>query len=312
MVRRLLATGYHVGTYDPDESARAEMLSLGADASPSIAAAVDRRDIVLLSLPSDPFVLEVLTGRNGVFANASPGTVIVDASTISPFTARGVAGQALELGLGYVDAPITVSQLTPQRPDADGLEPHASAARRAASSGNLGFFVGGRHEDVERIAPVLEHLGLETHIVGPVGAGMTMKLFNNAIAVSQVALVSEMLVIAEREGLDLAAVVDALSRSSSNSSILNSHIRPFSLAGNFPSKLFPITYAIKDLALARDAAEAVGVEARLVSAALADYENARDAGYVDSYFPSVIEAIRKTQVPTDVQAAHAKEPTHVE
>lgn len=294
IVRRLLASGHSVGTYDPSESAKTEMIEVGAEVYDRIADAISGRELVILSLPSDRFVTDVLAGEGGVFTHADRATTIIDASTISPMTAREVGAQARSRGLSYIDAPITVSQMQPQRPDAEGLEPNASAARRAAASGNLGFFVGGGAAEIDLVADVLADLGLETHRVGPTGSGMTVKLFNNAIAMSQVALVSEMLVVAEREGMHLDAVVEALSHSSSNSSILHSHIRPFSLKHSFPAKLFPVTYAVKDLSLARDVAIASGFDARILSAALADYEATRNAGYVDDYFPSVIEGLRKS------------------
>ena len=146
----------------------------------TIAKATSEADVVITMLPDSPDVEAVLLGEEGVFAHARPGTLVIDMSTIRPDTARGVAVAGAERGLRVLDAPV-------------------SGGRTGAIEATLSIMVGGSDEDFDAARPVLDALGSTPVLVGPSGAGQTVKAANQLMAAGHLQLLAEALVFGMRE-----------------------------------------------------------------------------------------------------------------
>src|SRR6185436_16117144 len=106
-------------------------------------------------------------GEDGAVEGARAGQVFCDLSTVGPDTHQKIAARLAEPGVGYLDAPI-------------------SGGTSGAEAGTLTIMVGGAAEHFERVRPMLEMMGQNIHLVGPTGAGATIKLVNqmmNAVAI---------------------------------------------------------------------------------------------------------------------------------
>ena len=202
MAVNLTKAGFEVTGYNRTPQRSADLVAAGGTAADSIRGAVADADVVAVMVPDSPDVEAVLTGPDGVFANARPGTLIIDFSSIRPDVSARLAQQAAERGFALLDAPVS------------GGEPGAIA-------GTLSIMVGGRAEDVERAQPVLDAVGKTVVHVGPNGAGQTVKAANQLIVAANIQALSEAIVFLEAYGVDTDAAVKVLGGGLAGSAVLN-------------------------------------------------------------------------------------------
>jgi len=141
MCRRLLAAGFPLTVWNRSPDKCAPLVEAGARQVNTPAELCAAADVVLLCLAYTAVVREVVFGPDGVVEGARAGQVLVDHSSLEPAATRAMA---IELesrsGMRWVDAPV-------------------SGGTAGAEAGSLAIMAGGRGEDVERVRPVLAHLG---------------------------------------------------------------------------------------------------------------------------------------------------------
>jgi HAD superfamily hydrolase (TIGR01450 family) len=179
---RLLAAGHDVTVWNRTAAKMKPLISLGAAAAPSPAAAAQRGEVVLTMVSDARALREVTEGPDGVIAAATASTTIVQMSTVG-LQALSRLASVLPSGVGLLDAPVlgSVSE---------------------AESGSLMIFVGGPSDLVARWTPLLRALGAPM-MVGALGAGTAAKLVANATLFGVLALLGEALALATRLGLPL-------------------------------------------------------------------------------------------------------------
>ena len=191
MASNLCRKGFRLTVNDINPEAVAELELLQASGAATVAEVAQKSDIIVTMLPNSAVVDDVVTRTDGVIANARPGSLILDMSTIDPGTTDRLARAAAAKGIGFVDAP--VGRL-------------ASHADRGESL----FMVGGSVRDFERVKPLLEAMGSTIYHCGEVGSGTKTKLVNNFLAVSSCQMNAEALALSQRFGLDLERTLDVL------------------------------------------------------------------------------------------------------
>lgn len=192
MVSNLLKAGFPVtivGHRRPEPVAR--LKAAGANVAATASEAAKDADIAILMLPSSAEVEEVLVGGGGMAEALPSGCVVVDCSTSNPDSTRNLAGKLAGRGIGFVDAGVT-------------------RGVAGAKQGKLAYFVGGSDQDLERARPALEAMGDTIFEMGPVGAGHETKNLSNALSYGTVALVSEILMLGHRFGIDAGKLQEAL------------------------------------------------------------------------------------------------------
>lgn len=125
-------------------------------------------------------------------AEASPGTLFVDHSTISPVAAKEMHEQLSAKGMHFIDAPITGGSM-------------------GAQAGTLTIFCGGRKSDFDRAAPWMDAYAKRAELVGEGGAGQMMKMANQIAVGGALLGLCESLAFAEKAGLDVSLTRDMLS-----------------------------------------------------------------------------------------------------
>lgn len=203
----LLKTGRNVHVFDIDPQRSRRFAAHGAEPASSLADIADSCNGILLFLPMAPFdpALEnLLLGEGNLVALLRPGSVLIDFGNTSPQCTRRLAEQARRRKVGFVDAP-------------------ASGGETGARNGALSVMVGGASEDVAAVMPILKAVAKEVTHFGPVGMGQTAKLVNNMLVNGGLALLSEVLVFAERCGLDLEKTFRALSGGAAASWVLDNY-----------------------------------------------------------------------------------------
>lgn len=213
------------------ERLRAAGISEAADP----AELANRAEAVILCVPDAPDVEDALFGARGVAKGAKRGLLVIDMSTISPVASRGFAARLAELGVDFVDAPV-------------------SGGPARAREGTLTIMVGASPEAFARAEPILRAMGTPHHL-GPTGMGETVKLVNQIIISNVMIANAEGLIFARRAGADLDAVRKVLASATASNYLLSEWLPKTWLAGSFEGG-FALDLLRKDLAAALDAARA--------------------------------------------------------
>lgn len=297
MARRALACGMQVVVHDLRAEAMQAIVTEGegrARAVSSNAEVAASSTCIVVSLPRREDVVAAFCAPGGLIEGLQPGTLVIETSTVPPEVLPELLEAVEARGSMLIDAPLCPSQnqtLT-HRP-IPHIEGAANAAMRAARAGNLCFFVGGSDAAFAAARPVLDMLGIESHHVGPVGAGKTVKLIHNAINLTELAVIAEMLLVAKRAGLDLMKVVDTLSTSLADSAMLRAQGRDFIARQHFPKGLFPLPFSVKDLDYGLELAAANGVSPKVAGAAYLLFSEAAQTRWGEYYNPAIFRYLEE-------------------
>lgn len=267
MAGHLLAAGHECHVHNRTRAKAEPLIAEGAcwhDAPGSLAAASDVV-ITMLGVPAD--VEEIYFGGSGavpagqgILDRARPHALLVDMTTSSPTLAARIAATAATRSLEALDAPVSGGDL-------------------GARNASLVIMAGGSVAAFERARPVFARLGKSATLLGPAGAGQRCKLANQiAVAVGMVAW-CEALAHARAGGLDPALVQQVISGGAAGSWALT-HLAPRAIAGDFAPG-FLVKHLVKDIRLARQAAEETGVTLPGLATAERLYEALLAAGCED-------------------------------
>jgi 3-hydroxyisobutyrate dehydrogenase-like beta-hydroxyacid dehydrogenase len=264
MARHLVDAGNTVIGFDTAETARLRAAGVGVKTISKIEGLADCR-VVMSSLPDTAHVESVYLGSSGLFGVLEPETVCVDLSTISVAGTVGLATAGEEVGITWLDAPVS------------GTSIHAEA-------GTLAIMVGGLVEGLNRVRPLLEAFSASIRHLGPPGAGLEMKLITNRLLTAHVVAIGEAIAAMESAGLDTESCLDLL-RAGAVPKLLDYKAPP--MAKRDYSPLFTVGLMSKDLRLASERRPAGAVTAQAEKIMW----EAEAAGYGLSDIGSVMEII---------------------
>ncbi len=238
MCRRLIEAGYALTVYDTSEDSVREMVALGARRADSPAAVASTAEIVLASLPTPPIVHAVALGPKGI----SEGTrvkIFVDVSTTGSAYARRVAEGLAVKGITAVDAPV-------------------SGGVAGAERGTVAVMVSCNDATFQTVKPVLEVIGKIFHVGKNPGQGQTMKLMNNLLSATAMAITSEAAVMGVKAGLDPKQIIDVFNAGSGRNTATQDKFPRCVLPRSFDFG-FALALLNKDVRLCMEEAEALGV-----------------------------------------------------
>lgn len=211
-------------------------------------------------LPADPHVEAAVLGDDGVLAHAAAGALVIDMSSVTPQLAIRVSRAARAAGLRALDAPV-------------------SGGEAGAIEGVLSIMVGGEQPDFREALPVLEALGTTIVLVGPAGAGQTVKVANQLIVAVNIQACAEAVVFLEKSGVELSTALDVLNGGLAGSTVLTR--KKGSLLNREFAPGFRIDLHHKDMGNLLSAARAVGAPmpaASLVADFISALRTAGDGG----------------------------------
>jgi 3-hydroxyisobutyrate dehydrogenase len=254
MVRRLLDRGHRdIAVWNLEPGRLDLVVPHGAVAAPTPAAVAAASDIVMVCVLHTEAVRSVVFSSDGVAAaGGAAGRLLVDLSTADPAATRAMAAELrARAGVGWVDAPV-------------------SGGPHAARAGDLTIMAGGEEAEVAHALPVLHDLAGNVTRMGPVGAGQTTKVINQAIVGTGFVLMAEALALAEAAGIDAAALPACLRGGFADSELLR-RIYPQMQERRFDP---PASYArqlLKDMKAVRAFAAELGADLPVVEAAIARF-----------------------------------------
>ena len=278
MASRLVAAGHAVRGFDVATPAREAAAAAGIPLAEDPGAAADGAEAVFTMLPAGADMRSVYCESGGLLASAGAGTLLVDCSTIDLETARGVHEEASAKGFAMLDAPV-------------------SGGVGGAEAGTLTFMVGGEAAAVARGRPLMAAMGRNIVHAGGPGNGQAAKMCNNMILGVSMIAVSEAFTLAERVGLDAQTLFDIVSTASGQCWSLTNYCPvpgpvPTSPANRDYRAGFTAAMMLKDLRLARGAAQANRANTPLGSHAAALYEQYCADGEEGSDFSGIIRMLR--------------------
>lgn len=271
MARNLLARGFPLGfVVHRDRSRLADLVAAGAREHPDAAALARDSDVVILCVSGSPQVEANVLGPAGIAAAAREGLIVIDTSTSEPGSTARLREALAARGASLVDAPLA---RTPKE----------------AEEGRLNTMVGASEADFERVRPVLAAFCENIFHVGGPGAGHTLKLVNNFMAMTIAASIAEAFAVATRAGVRIDKLVEVVSQGALNSNIFQMMGRG-AAEGDLTRMKFSIVNAAKDLRYYTHLAESLPVPAFIGEAAHQAFAQAVAMGLGDRLVASMIEA----------------------
>ena len=238
MAARLIKAGYPLTIYDTNKAAVAPLVEMGAKAADSPAAVASAAEIVLASVPTPPIVQTVALGPGGI-VEGKRAKIFIDVSTTGATVAKAVAEGLAVKGIFAVDAPV-------------------SGGITGAEKGTLAVMVSCPEKILPTVKPILEVLG-KLFIVGTQpGQGQTMKLLNNLLSASAMAITSEAMAMGVKAGLDPSLIIDVFNAGTARNSATQDKMKQHVISRSF-SYGFGLALLNKDIRLCMAEADALGV-----------------------------------------------------
>jgi 2-hydroxy-3-oxopropionate reductase len=257
MAKNLLKAGYELVVYDIVSAAVQELVAVGAEKGTSPKDVAGKTEIIITMLPNSPHVKEVALGKNGIIEGADAGKIVIDMSSIAPLVAREVAAKLAEKGIEMIDAPVS------------GGEPKAI-------DGTLSIMVGGKQDVFDKCLPILKSMGSSAVLCGDIGAGNVTKLANQIIVASNIAAMSEALVLATKSGVEPEKVYQAIRGGLAGSTVLDAKA-PLVMERKFDPG-FRIDLHIKDLGNIMETGHEVGAPLPLSAIVMEMMQNLKADG----------------------------------
>jgi 3-hydroxyisobutyrate dehydrogenase-like beta-hydroxyacid dehydrogenase len=274
MAANLLRKGFPLAMkVNRDRSRIGDLLAGGARECRTNAEAGRDSDFVILCVANSPQVEEIAFGADGLLGAARPGLTVIDCTTAEPASTARIREAFAARGTAYVDAPLA---RTPKE----------------AEEGRLNSMVGADDAAFERVKPVLAAFCENIFHVGPPGAGHTLKLVNNFMALTIAASIAEAFAVAAKANVRLDKLFEVVSQGALNSNIFQM-IAGGAIQGDLTRMKFSIANAAKDVRYYTHLAESLPVASFVGAAVQQSYSQAVALGFGDKLLASMIEAQEK-------------------
>jgi 2-hydroxy-3-oxopropionate reductase len=238
IARNILEAGFPLTVHNRSRQAVKDLVNAGAQEAFSPREVAQASDVVFTNLPDSPDVEMVVLGEDGIIEGCREGMIFVDNSTIKPETARRIADILSEKGVAALDAPVSGGDV-------------------GAKAGTLAVMVGGPKNAYERILPILNAMGETITYVGESGAGQVAKACNQIMVGAQMTAMAELLILAQKSGVDPRRIVEAIRGGAAQCWTLD--VKPQRLFAGERGPGFKAHMMHKDLGIVLDTARTYGV-----------------------------------------------------
>lgn len=277
MAERLIAVGHEVHVWNRTPAKAKQLVALGAKEAVAASDLTLRCEAVVTMLTNAKSLADVYEGPTGLLANDAKGKLFIEMSTVQPHDEEALAVKVKAKGAKFVECPV-------------------GGTVGPAKSGQLLGVAGGSKEDYAAAEPILKQLCRRVDRVGPVGAGMSLKLALNLPLLVYYQALAEALLLVRHVGLDNKWLMEFLSETSGGPNVLKGR-GPTIAAALDGRDTGPVTFDIelvkKDLVTMLDEAKRRGVTMPVTAKTLEVYEGAikdgwapRDAAWLPAYWPS--------------------------
>jgi 3-hydroxyisobutyrate dehydrogenase/2-hydroxy-3-oxopropionate reductase len=271
MARNLLNAGHEVALWSHTSRKAQELAGTGKGKACSTPAEVaSQSECIFLCVGDSAMSEQVILGPNGIASAAKRGTVVVDASTVSPSSSRRIGEELAKKGVDFLGAPCT------------GSKP-------GAENGTLTFMIGGDQEVFERVRPYFEPMGKRLYYCGGPGMGLHAKLTQNLILSNLLQAFNEGMVLATKAGVDPELMLDILDNSAAKSGLI-SFKAPYVFRRDFSTN-FSVQWMHKDIGLMLESAAEMDVPLPLTALTQQMFRSAMAQGYSDEDICATVKVL---------------------
>lgn len=268
----ILAAGFPLTVWNRTRDKAEPLLARGARWADSPAAAAGGAEVVISVVANEPASRAVWLGEAGALAAMTPGSLAIECSTLTVNWVQELNALAQAHQVDFMDAPL-------------------AGSKQPAQAGTLTLFVGAQESVLERARPVLDSFSRTILHFGPPATASTYKLINNMMAAVHIAALGEGVAMAERAGLNMETVSQAIGIGTSSSPIVKNKVAAI-VARDFTDVHFALRWMHKDLTYALHAGTNLGAALPTVAAVRELFALAMLRGLSDADFAAVTDIVR--------------------
>ena len=273
MARNLLRAGHEVALWSHSGDKAVQLAKEGSGRACATPREVgELSECIFLCVGTTAMTEQVILGEDGIIHGARPGTVVADASTVSPEASVRIGAQLEAQGIHFLDAPCTGS-----KPGAEG--------------GTLTFMIGGDRAVFDKTKPFFEAMGKQFYYCGGPGKGLNAKLTQNLILANLMQAFNEGMVLSTKSGIDPALMLEILNNSAAKSGLI-SFKAPYVFRRDFRTN-FSTKWMHKDIGLALESARSADVPLPLTGLTQQMFQAAIAMGYGDDDMCSTIRVLEE-------------------
>jgi 3-hydroxyisobutyrate dehydrogenase len=268
MVKNLLNKGFPVFVYNRTPEKEKDLIKLGALSAPGLQHLSQVCDLVITMVSDDEAVEQVYNGSNGLLTVPSPGTLLIDMSTVGTQTSKKLAKDCSDKGVRFLEAKV-------------------SGSVKPAEEGQLVIMAGGAIEDYQKALPIFETLGKHSSLMGEVGKASAAKLCLNYFLALTMQGLAETVLFAQQLNIDKEAMLRLVNESACGSGV--TQLKSQAILTNDFSPAFALKHITKDLRLV----QREGMTFPLFNPLLTTYQAASHMGYGEEDAISIISFLDK-------------------
>lgn len=268
MASHLLQAEFPLHIFTRTKKKAEELLQKGAKWEASVAQLAKKCDVIITMIGTPDDVREVYLSEEGLLNNARENTYLIDMTTSSPKLAEEIYQKAKNKKMFTLDAPVSGGDV-------------------GAKNGTLTIMIGGDREVYEEMVPILELLGTNIVLQGKAGAGQHTKMVNQITIAPMMIGLAEALLYAKKAHLNTYDVLKSIETGAAGSWSLSNYA-PRILAGDFAPG-FAIKHYIKDMKIALQSAEEMGLETPGLSLALQMYKRLAEMGEEEKGIHAIVK-----------------------
>lgn len=260
IINNLIKAHYAVTVFNRTKEHAKYVLKNGAHWADSPKAVAAQADVVITMVGFPDDVESVYFAPDGILAGIQMGKILIDMTTSTPSLAKKIALAAAQKGVNALDAPVSGGDI-------------------GAKKGTLTVMIGGNKAIADSLEPLFKAIGESINFFGPAGMGQHAKLANQIMIAGTMTGLTEMLVYAKAAGLDLETTIQTVSGGSGDNWSMDNY-GPRILAGDYSPGFF-IKHFVKDLRIALEEADKLGIDLPATKEAKRLYQVLVDAGQGD-------------------------------
>lgn len=268
MVRHLLNAGHEVHVYNRTKKKTDSLVEAGAIWQESPAEVMKQSNVIITIVGYPTDVEETYFGEKGILNAVKSGDVLIDMTTSQPSLAVKIYEAAKEKGAEALDAPV-------------------SGGDKGAQNGTLTTMVGGDQATFEKVKPILDVFSGKVMLQGPAGSGQHTKMANQIMIAGTMTGMTELMAYAKAAGLDVAKVIEQVSSGAAGNWSLANY-SPRILTDDYSPGFF-VKHFIKDLKIALEEADKLGVDLPGTKLAKDLYERLAGKGFEDAGTQALIK-----------------------
>jgi 3-hydroxyisobutyrate dehydrogenase len=193
MIKRLAAHGFSLLIQDRTRAKADDLAGPNIQVADTLIEIARQANVIVSSLTNDDAVKSIYLGREGLLAHASPGTIVVEMSTVSPDTSRQINAAGIHRQVEVLDVAVSGSTVVAER-------------------GELTLLAGGNEQAFKSVAPIFQAIAKQWFYMGSSGSGTAAKLVVNSLLGVGMQAIAEAVVLGERLSLSRTKLLDVLSR----------------------------------------------------------------------------------------------------